>query len=63
MTLSLPLPAILLALLGRDSQPAPVPAREEPPPQNDCLRQDIGLPPEPAAPSTLTIALRARGDL
>jgi len=63
MTLSLPFSAALIALLTRDRQPAAPTPVETAPPDSNRLRRDIGLPPEPAAPSALAIALRARGDL
>lgn len=63
MTLSLPFPAALLALLtGERKSALPAPGMDMAPPETDRLRRDIGLP-EPAAPPALTVALRARGDL
>lgn len=63
MTLSLPFPALLLALLTGNRPPAAAPPAEAAaPPQNDHLRRDLGLP-EATPPSALALALRARGDL
>lgn len=63
MTLSLPFPAALIALLTGARPPvAPAPT-EDAAPQSDHLRRDIGLPPEAAPPSALTVLLRAKGGL